>query len=243
MATAAIGKENFVLHKLHSLTGIVPIGFYMLQHLVLNTFSLAGPGQFNKVIGFFESMPKHILLGMEVLVLWIPILFHAVYGMFIVGRAMPNVANAFYKYRENRFYTTQRWTGILIFFFLIFHVFSTTVQKMITNNAASIEYAGMQQKLMMGGYAVFVIYLIGIACAAYHLSYGLWGFCIRWGISVSEAAQARMWKVSQAAFVAILVLGWAALAGFLIHKPGTGVSHEDDDDQPHVMRVVKDLAV
>src|SRR4051812_28679022 len=60
--SVSITKENFFWHKLHSLAGIVPIGFYMLQHLVLNTFSLAGPDYFNGVIGFFEGMPFHFLL-------------------------------------------------------------------------------------------------------------------------------------------------------------------------------------
>ena len=42
----AIGRENYFWHKLHSLTGIIPIGFYMIQHLVLNSFSFAGPEKF-----------------------------------------------------------------------------------------------------------------------------------------------------------------------------------------------------
>src|SRR4051812_2218543 len=62
----AVNRENFFWHKVHSLTGIVPIGFYMLQHLTLNSFSLAGPEHFNGVISFFGSMPWYILLGMEI---------------------------------------------------------------------------------------------------------------------------------------------------------------------------------
>ncbi|MEJ5171677.1 MAG: hypothetical protein WHU10_11875, partial [Fimbriimonadales bacterium] len=83
----ALNRENFLLHKLHSLTGIVPIGFYMLQHLTLNSFALAGPDKFNAVIAFFEGMPKHILLALEIGVILLPILFHGVYGLFITQRA------------------------------------------------------------------------------------------------------------------------------------------------------------
>ena len=81
-----VSRENFVLHKLHSLTGVVPVGYYLVQHLVLNTFSLAGPGKFNSVIDFFESMPKFLLPLIEAGLIWLPLLFHSVYGLFITDR-------------------------------------------------------------------------------------------------------------------------------------------------------------
>src|SRR5438309_4404693 len=100
----SITKENYFWHKVHSLTGIVPVGFYMLQHLILNSFSLAGPGYFDGVIAFFESTPPHILLVMEVGLIWLPLLFHAVYGIFIVGRAQPNYLSSKYGWSQNRMY-------------------------------------------------------------------------------------------------------------------------------------------
>ena len=38
----ALNRENYFWHKVHSLTGVIPVGYYMVQHLVLNSFSLAG---------------------------------------------------------------------------------------------------------------------------------------------------------------------------------------------------------
>src|SRR5690349_3661910 len=112
----AIGRENFVWHKLHSLSGIIPVGFYVAQHIILNSFSLAGPDKYNGVSGFFYSMPEHILWTIEIAVIYIPLLFHAIYGLFISSRAKSNYFTTHYKWSQNRMYTLQRWSGIFLFF-------------------------------------------------------------------------------------------------------------------------------
>lgn len=215
----ALTRENYVLHKLHSLTGIVPTGFYLLQHLTLNSFSLAGPQRFNDVIHFFETVPKHVLLAAEVLLLWIPILFHAVYGMFIVGRAKSNSLGGQYTFAENRMYSFQRWTGVVLFFFIFYHVASTTGIKYAQNSPEAIEYAAMSASFTANGYALLIVYAVGVLSASYHLAYGIWNFCIRWGITVSDQAQQTIRRAAAAIFIVVTLLGWSALAGFLIHQP------------------------
>lgn len=213
----ALGKENFFWHKLHSLTGIIPVGYYLVQHLTLNTFSLAGAEKFNGIIGFFESMPLHFLIALKLIAIWIPLIFHAVYGVFIIARADPNLTNpAYAAYRENRFYTYQRVSGILAFLFLAYHMTTTSVaSKLSSEGVRIIEYSAWAGKLAAGGtYWVLAAYVIGIAACAYHFSYGLWGFCIRWGITISEEAQAKVFNFSRACFVAVTLLGWVALSGF-----------------------------
>lgn len=217
----ALNRENFLLHKLHSLTGIVPVGFYMVQHLTLNSFALAGPDKFNAVIAFFEGVPKHILLALELGVILIPILFHGIYGLFITQRAEVNVYQKKYRYAENWMYFLQRATGVALFFLIILHVSTTTVAaKYLGRGIEHIQYAGMQRMLTDNGYLGLILYAVGVLLASYHLCYGLWNFCIRWGITVSEASQVSMRRISFAAFLVVTALGWAALAGFLIHKPG-----------------------
>jgi succinate dehydrogenase / fumarate reductase cytochrome b subunit len=116
-------------------------------------------------------------------------------------------------------YTLQRWSGLFLFLFLAFHVATTTVAKYIAGSPTVIEYASWQQKLTSYGYALFIVYVIGVLAASYHLSYGVWNFCIRWGITISEKAQQRIQKFSAGMFVAVTLLGWAVLVGFLIHNP------------------------
>lgn len=244
----ALNRENFFWHKVHSLTGVIPVGFYMVQHLTLNSFSLGGPEKFNGVIGFFESLPKHLLLTLEIFAIWLPLIFHSIYGLFITNRSQPNYLTTKYRWSQNRMYTFQRWSGIVIFFFLIYHVVSTTGYKYfldLTNSAqergyaspaAAIEFAAWNAKLTSFGGLFFVVYMIGIAASAYHLAYGLWNFSIRWGITISEKAQHRIQRISAGVFVALVVLGWAALAGFVLPRK----LHEADkikDNGPAVTSV------
>lgn len=223
----AITKESFFWHKVHSLTGVIPIGFYMVQHLTLNSFSVGGEQKFNGVIEFFDAIPIHLLLLLEIVAIWVPLLFHAVYGLFITGRGKPNYFTTKYKWSQNLMYLLQRVSGIYLFFFLIIHVITTTGVKYATGNANAIYFAAWHEKFT-GPVAWFWLpfYLLGVLFASYHLGYGLWNFCIRWGITVSEQAQLRIQKFSLVFFVAITVLGWGALAGFLMHTPAAGTADQ-----------------
>lgn len=205
-------RENFFWHKLHSLTGIIPVGYYLVQHLMLNTFSLGGAAKFNGVIGFFEGMPFHFLLALKLVAIWIPLIFHAVYGVFITARGVPNYDK--YKYVGNRTYTMQRVSGILALLFLVYHMASTSVAAKI-KGVELIQYEAWADKLASGGtYLLLIVYVLGILVCTYHFAFGLWLFCIRWGITISERAQNNVYKLSQGVFVVVTLMGWLALAGF-----------------------------
>lgn len=215
----AVSKESYFWHKLHSLTGVVPVGFYVLQHLALNSFSIAGPDQYNRVSEFFYSLPKHILLALEIFVVLLPLVFHSVYGIFITNRAKPNYLGTTYGWSQNRMYWLQRVSGMFLFVFLIFHVVTTTGKVKVAGDHNVVDYANMQATFQSYFGLQLAFYALGILAASYHLSYGLWNFCVRWGITVSDEAQARVQKFSFWMFIAVTGLGLAALGGFLIHKP------------------------
>lgn len=213
-------KENYLLHKLHSLSGVVPVGFYMVQHLTLNSFAIAGPERFDSVIDFFDGWPPHLLLAAELLIILGPILFHAVYGLFIVSRAEGNYSSAAYKFRENRYFRLQRFTGIVAFFFLCAHVASTAVRHKIAG-AEVVKYRGMAEMLAWPNnlHLGLVLYVIGVVACCYHLAYGVWNFCIRWGITVGEKSQMAVARFSFVAFVLLSILGVGTLAAFLVPQP------------------------
>lgn len=213
----SLTKENYVLHRIHSITGVIPVGYYMVQHLALNSFAIAGEAQFNGVIHFFEGIPKHALLALEIFGIWIPILFHAIYGVFIAARSENNYFTTKYKWSHNRMFFLQRLSGILIFAFLIYHSLSTTGYKYVTGDVERLKYAAWQEYFSNPGWVL--VYAVGILSSTYHLGYGLWNFCIRWGITVSEEAQTRIQKFSALVFVGLTLLGWGVIAGFLMHKP------------------------
>ncbi|MBV9180191.1 MAG: succinate dehydrogenase, partial [Acidobacteria bacterium] len=55
--------HSFLLRRLHSLTGIVPIGVFLIEHFVSNAFATKGPGAYTKQVEFLTSFP--FVVGLE----------------------------------------------------------------------------------------------------------------------------------------------------------------------------------
>ena len=200
MATTVIEKgqpgsrarftDSFVLHKLMSLTGVFPIGFFMIQHLVANSYALRGEVPFNTVVGVFGYLP--FVAVMEWAIVFIPILFHSIYGFMITAEMRMNTGT--YQYGRNYLYTLQRVSGVIAFAYIAYHTYSTWGLKKIFELSTSheagfraISYDAMMYRFAAPWYTA--IYIIGIVAAAFHLGNGLFNFGIRWGITVGAMAQ------------------------------------------------------
>src|SRR5688572_11884754 len=109
---------TFLLRKLHQLTGIVPLGAFFAVHMYTNSTAMSGPEVFNDHVRDIHHMPY--LIFVEVFGIFVPLLFHSIYGILITAEARPNVLS--YGYGRNWFYLFQRITGAFLFVFLLFHV-------------------------------------------------------------------------------------------------------------------------
>src|ERR1041384_5294976 len=96
----------------------MPLGFFLLEHFYTNSKALSGPADFNDAVKDLQSIPY--ILFVETLGIFIPLIYHAVYGLVITAEARPN--NLDYPYPRNWFYLIQRITGVILFFFITFHV-------------------------------------------------------------------------------------------------------------------------
>src|SRR5688572_31211625 len=105
-------SSTFVFRKLHQLTGILPLGVFLLEHFYTNSKAMTGPADFNNAVRDLQSIPY--ILFIEIGGIFIPLIYHAVYGLFITWEARPN--NLAYPYPRNWFYTIQRITGLILFF-------------------------------------------------------------------------------------------------------------------------------
>jgi succinate dehydrogenase / fumarate reductase, cytochrome b subunit len=203
-------RLHFILRRLHSLSGIVPIGFYLLAHIFLeNSFILGGPESFNFLVQGIARIPVPILLATEILVLWAPILFHALYGLVIVRTADVGTALR-YDYTNSYLYTLQRVTGVIALLFIGFHVSTTRLTHYFYGT--EIDYNYMHS--WMSSPAWFGLYLIGALSAIFHFTNGIWTFCITWGITVGVRAQRTLQYASVALFVLMSGTGMAILIAF-----------------------------
>ncbi len=72
---------SFLLRRLHSLSGVVPIGAFLLEHFISNAEAFKGPAAYGKQVEFLNSLPFVFLL--ELFFIWIPIAYHGLYGLWI----------------------------------------------------------------------------------------------------------------------------------------------------------------
>src|SRR2546425_9874254 len=96
----------------------MPLGLFLLEHFYTNSKALSGAADFNNAVKDLQSIPYIIFV--EVCGIFIPLIYHAVYGLVITVEARPNNLN--YPYPRHWFYLIQRVTGVILFFFITFHV-------------------------------------------------------------------------------------------------------------------------
>lgn len=199
------GNREFVNRRLHSLLGVIPIGVFLIQHLVVNHFITGGPESFNKASEFMGNLPFKIVL--ETVVIYLPLLYHAIYGLYIAFTATSNV-NRFGTYR-NWMYLLQRITGVLTLIFIAWHVWQTRVAAAF---GSEVSYDMMHD--ILSSPFMFVFYLVGILSAIFHFANGLWSFLVSWGITVSPRSQLISTYVTIGVFVVLSFIGIQTLIAF-----------------------------
>ncbi|HAM79554.1 succinate dehydrogenase cytochrome b558 subunit [Ornithinibacillus bavariensis] len=198
--------REYFYRRLHSLLGVVPIGLFLILHLVVNHFAVYGEESFNKAIDFMESLP--FLLLLEIFVIYLPILFHAILGVYIVFIAKNNVRR--FGFFRNWMFYLQRITGIITLVFLAWHVFETRVQIALGN--VDLNYSLMQG--ILDNPAMFWFYVIGVVSAVFHFSNGLWGFLVSWGIAQSPRSQKIVTYFTLIVFLLVSYIGIRSLIAF-----------------------------
>jgi succinate dehydrogenase / fumarate reductase, cytochrome b subunit len=182
-------SKTFLLRKLHQITGVVPLGMFYFVHLWTNSTALNGSKIYNEHVQDIHDFPY--LIFIEVFGIFLPLLFHSVYGILISAEAKPNVLN--YGYGRNWFYILQRATGIFLFFFLLFHILNFRFGLIPGLNLVPVAgNADHAYSIVAGEFQipwVLVIYIIGVIATAWHLAYGFFLFAVDWGIVIGEKAQ------------------------------------------------------
>ena len=200
-------RQYFALKRLHSLTGVVPIGLFLLELLFTNARALQGPAAFDNAAAELARLPFVVLI--EAAGIWLPIAFHMVLGVLIATTSQANVGK--HGYARNWQYTLQRITGIVLVFYIIYHTWALRFDPHYLSSASAYDY--VNRHLRNPG--IFAFYVVGILTACYHFGNGLFGFAIHWGIATGRNAQRMVGRIAFAVFLALSVVGIASLFGFL----------------------------
>lgn len=201
--------NSFYFRKIHSLLGVIPIGFFLIEHFLTNSLSNRGHEAFISGVQLLHKLP--FLLLLELFLIWLPLLYHGVYGLYRVFISKNNVIR--YGYGRNWMFMLQRATGVITFVFIIWHTWETRVQVALGNTAVT-ELGVLMREIFLNP-VNFVLYAIGIVAAAFHLCNGMWAFLINWGITIGPRAQRISSYVWTVAFFLVAGLGIWAMTGFI----------------------------
>jgi succinate dehydrogenase / fumarate reductase cytochrome b subunit len=230
-------RGSFLLRRLHSASGFVPIGLYTFFHLNANGSVVLGElffrlGLSNKngvetyqhEVDFIHSIPA--LVQIELFGIWLPILFHAVLGVVYALGGQSNTKQ--YSHRANWAYRYQRLTGYWGFLFLLHHVLTLRLgwtwiplgvafdaQQAAETTAAAVR-GGSDTVLSIKGALAGLLYLSGTAALVFHFANGIRTAAITWGITITVQSQHRFGVVCGIFGFLLLFLGWSGYFGLIV---------------------------
>lgn len=193
--------------RLHSISGVVPVGAFLGFHLYTNTAASRGADAYNAAAARLQELP--LAVALEVVLIALPIFFHGIYGLFLMAGEAPGATRPGGSARALSI--VQRTTGVIVFAFILFHLW--TARLVQVRDHRSLDLFRLMQSSLANPW-IQAFYVAGILAASFHLSAGLWTFSQTWGMSRSARVRGAVAVVAVSAFLALSTLGLRSLAGF-----------------------------
>lgn len=210
-----VRRHHFLLRRLHSLSGIVPVGVFLAVHLYTNSLAGLGHERFDEHVREIHAIPY--LGWLETFGIFLPIAFHAGYGVVIARQGRSNVRH--YGWLDNWRYTLQRVTAWITLAFILVHLAhfrfahwfgGPAYQETIAAGTTPTDLTQMGFMHLLSPGTWFVVYSVGLVAAVYHFCNGIATFCITWGVTVGDAARRRVLVASGG--LAALLLTWGFMS-------------------------------
>jgi succinate dehydrogenase/fumarate reductase cytochrome b subunit (b558 family) len=158
--------------RLHALTGVIALGAFLAEHLIVNASALGGQPVFDAWVGSLAR--SRVATVVEVLVVLLPLGYHAVYGLAMIARRAPALRP--YPVLHARLVLLERVTAAVLFVFLAFHLWELRLQRLVHAMPADLLYTRLTAHLSSTWWGVPWIaigYLLGLAAACFHVANGV----------------------------------------------------------------------
>ena len=193
--------------RLHSISGVVPIGAFLVLHLWTNTAAAGGADAYNEAARRLQQLP--LLVVFEILLIGLPIFFHGIYGFYIAATESPAVEGRTPARRALAVF--QRATGVVAFVFIMFHLWTSRLVQL--SDHGSLDLFHLMQASLANPW-IHASYVVGILAATSHLSAGLWTFCETWGFFPGRRARVAVAVAAAGLFCLLSGLGLVSLSAF-----------------------------
>ena len=193
--------------RLHSISGVIPVGAFLAFHLYTNSAALDGADAYNEASRRLQQFPLAVVF--EVLVIGLPLVFHGIYGLFMTATEPPGAAGGTTRHRALA--VAQRVTGVVLFAFVLFHLWTARLVQI--RDHGDLDLFRLMQSALASP-AIRIFYFAGILSATFHLSAGLWSFSRAWGLLRSPRVNAAVALLATGVFLVLSALGLRSLNAF-----------------------------
>ena len=202
-STATRPQTEFLLRKLHSFTGILPVGVFLAEHFWSNSAALVAAAKYDEVSRDLQAIPYRPLV--EWAAIFLPMLFHGGYGVYIWLRGRANISS--YPWVGNWLYTFQRYTGLVAFAYIGWHLYT---ERWLTHGRST--YTNVAADMQNPLYLAF--FVVGIVASSFHLGVGIWNFLCKWGLAATAEAQKVAGRLGVLIGVGFSVVGILIILSF-----------------------------
>jgi succinate dehydrogenase/fumarate reductase cytochrome b subunit (b558 family) len=198
-------RRHFLMRRLHSLSGIVPVGLFLCTHLWTNAKAVQGRTCFDNAVADINHLPFLPLI--EIFGIFLPLAFHALYGVKLAFESKQNVSH--YGFTRNWMFLLQRVTGLITLVFITFHLKDFRVAKLLSTMSHRDFFPELQSMLSdrWGGHAKALFYELGVVASVFHFANGVRTFVFSWGLTISKKSQRYTAYTVAAVGVALWFIG------------------------------------
>lgn len=180
MAREKIGR------RLMSLSGVVPLGFFLLAHTWANASALRGQDAYVRTVDALEHVP--LIVVVEIALVWVPLAYHVIYGLWMMRAGITEPSPY-----SRRLAITNRVAAVVALAFIVWHVWEYRVAAARGLDPRAF-YATLAWRLSSTWHAFpvrAVLYLFGLAATVFHFALGAWSYGVTSGFLASKREKRR----------------------------------------------------
>lgn len=198
----------FLLRRLHSLLGVIPLGIFLFGHLTTNSMGILGTDAFEHKVALIHTLGPFLPL-VEAAVIFIPLSIHIALGIYIALQAKMELGLS---YKRNWAYNFQRWTGWVAFVYIVYHV----LHLRFLHDSGAVPFSFALTDMFSGELAWLYVplYLIGSLAVIFHFANGLCTFCMTWGITTGQMSQRYLAYAATGVGAILTAMMFASVVGF-----------------------------
>lgn len=169
------------LCRLHSITGVILAFAFVFCFLLPYSSVFDGAGAFNRLMA--DRMLIPMLGWAQVFFILIPLLYHGAFGLAVVHGCQINAFR--YNYYRNWMYALQRFAGLLLIPFIVYHLYRTVLAQAVGSSPLSFD----TMHAILAPSWTKAVYIAGIVCLAFYIGNGLAMQSTAWGVAAARRAR------------------------------------------------------